>query len=309
MKSGRTRRGARERIRRGITGMRSRVKTETLMRRTGELKKGIYILPSLFTCGNISCGLLSVFSSSGGHFIRAAWFLIGALACDIVDGRIARMTKTTSDFGMQLDSLSDLVSFGIAPAIMMYMLVLNTMSKTGIAIAVLFVLCSALRLARFNVLAHKGEIHKHFVGLPTPASAGVIISFVLSYELLGPEEFALNFKTIPRLMKLMPAFFKAMPIVMIVLSFLMVSNIPYLSFKKIKLTRVRTIQLFALLIVLVLLVLVYPQNIFFIIFTVYALSGLLLYVPRFIVKRRNKRATGRARMGESKRGGSPLSPE
>lgn len=265
------------------------MKTEGLIK-SDELKKGIYILPSLFTCGNMACGLLSVFAASGGHFIRAAWFLIGALACDILDGRIARMTKTTSDFGMQLDSLSDLVSFGMAPALMMYMLVLNRMGRTGAAIAILFVICGALRLARFNVLAQKGAMHKHFVGLPTPASAGVIISFVLSYELLGPEEYALNFKTIPMLMELMPAFFKAMPIVMIALSFLMVSNIPYWSFKKMKLSRVRTIQLFALLIVLVLLVLVYPQNIFFIIFTIYALSGLLLYVPRFIARNRRKDA-------------------
>jgi len=92
-------------------------------------KKGIFILPSLFTCGNMTFGILSAFSSIGGHFIQAAWLLIGALACDILDGRIARMTKTTSDFGMELDSLSDLVSFGIAPSVMMYMLVLNKWVK------------------------------------------------------------------------------------------------------------------------------------------------------------------------------------
>jgi len=252
------------------------------------LKKGIFIIPSLFTCGNMTFGILSAFASMGGHFIQAAWLLVGALACDILDGRIARMTHTTSDFGMELDSLSDLVSFGIAPSIMMYLLVLNTMGKIGKAIAVLYVLCCALRLARFNVLAQSGEIQKHFVGLPTPASAGVIISFVLSYELLAPQNFALNFKTIPRLMTLMPTFFKVMPIVIVVLSFLMVSNIPYMSFKKIKLTKVRTIELFALMIVLIILVVVYPQNIFFIIFTVYAVSGLLFYVPRLIINKRNE---------------------
>jgi CDP-diacylglycerol--serine O-phosphatidyltransferase len=248
-------------------------------------KKGIFILPSLFTCGNMTFGILSIFSSIEGHFILAAWFLIGALACDIIDGRIARMTKTTSDFGMQLDSLSDLLSFGAAPAVMMYMLVLNTMGKIGISIAVLYVLCCALRLARFNVLAQSGEIHKHFVGLPTPASAGVIISFVLSYQLLIPEEYALNFKTIPALMELMPVFFKVMPVVIVILSFLMVSNIPYMSFKKMKLSRIRTIELLALLIVLIILIVVYPQNIIFIIFTVYAASGLLIHLPRIILKR------------------------
>jgi len=254
-----------------------------------EIKKGIFIIPSLFTCGNMTFGILSAFSSIGGHFIQAAWLLVGALACDILDGRIARMTHTTSDFGLELDSFSDLVSFGIAPGIMMYLLVLETMGRIGIAIAVLYILCCALRLARFNVLAQSGEIQKHFVGLPTPASAGVIISFVLSYELLKPEEgLALNFKTIPRLMNLMPTFFKAMPIVIIVLSFLMVSNIPYMSFKNVKLTKVRTIELFALLLVLIILVVVYPQNIFFIIFTVYAVSGLLFYVPGILINKRNE---------------------
>jgi len=254
-----------------------------------ELKKGIFIIPSLFTCGNMSFGMLSIFSSIDGFFIPAAWFLIGALACDIIDGRIARMTKTTSDFGMQLDSLSDLISFGAAPAVMMYMLVLNTMGKIGIAIAVLYVLCCALRLARFNVLSTSGDVHKHFTGLPTPASAGVIISFVLSYQLLIPDEFSLNFKTIPALMELMPTFFKIIPVVIVVLSFLMVSNVPYMSFKKLKLTKIRTIELLALLIVLIILIVIFPQNTIFIIFTVYAISGLLLYVPGIILKNKNKR--------------------
>jgi len=251
-----------------------------------ELKKGIYIIPSLFTCGNMSCGVLSVIMSIGGHFIPAAWFLIGALVCDILDGRIARMTKTTSMFGMELDSLSDLVSFGIAPAMMMYMLVLIRMGRIGIAIAVLYVLCCALRLARFNVLAHSGEVHKHFVGLPTPASAGVIISFVLSYSLLAPEGIHLNFKTIPVLMELMPTFFRIMPIVIVVLSFLMVSNIPYLSFKKLKLSKIHTIELFAVLIVLIILIVIFPQNTIFIIFSIYALSGILIYVPSLIFRKK-----------------------
>ncbi|MDR0501958.1 MAG: CDP-diacylglycerol--serine O-phosphatidyltransferase [Treponema sp.] len=256
--------------------------------RKEELRKGIYILPSLFTCGNMSFGILSIFSSISGDFIQAAWFLIGALACDIIDGRVARMTKTTSEFGLQLDSLSDLVSFGVAPAIMMYTLVLNQMEKIGIAIAVLYVLCSALRLARFNVLAQSGEVQKHFVGLPTPASAGVIISFVLSYQLLAPAEYSLNFKTIPALMEFMPAFFKIMPVAIVVLSFLMVSNVPYTSFKKIKLTRIRTIEVFALMIVLIILIVIFPQNTIFIIFTIYAASGLLFYIPRMLLKRKNK---------------------
>jgi CDP-diacylglycerol--serine O-phosphatidyltransferase len=173
----------------------------------------------------------------------------------------------------------------------MYMMVLNTMGNIGIAIAVLFVLCSALRLARFNVLAQTGEVYKHFVGLPTPASAGVIISFVLCYQLLIPSEYSLNFKTIPVLMELMPTFFSIIPVVIVALSFLMVSNIPYMSFKKIKLTKVQTIELLALLIVLILLIIVYPQNVIFLVFSAYAASGIILYVPRIIINNKNKRKT------------------
>jgi CDP-diacylglycerol--serine O-phosphatidyltransferase len=253
-----------------------------------DFKKGIYILPSLFTCGNMTFGLLSTFFSIQGYFIKAAWFLIGSLLCDILDGRIARMTHTTSDFGLHLDSFSDLISFGVAPALLMYLLVLKDMGKVGVAIAILFVLCSALRLARFNVLALRGVVYKNFVGLPTPASAGIIISFVLSYELIGPDGYGLNFRTIPILKQTMPAFFKAMPIVMVILSFLMVSNVPYLSFKHIKLSKPRAIRLLVVLIVLVLLVVVYPQNIFFIIFSVYVLSGLFMYISKPLRQKNEK---------------------
>jgi CDP-diacylglycerol--serine O-phosphatidyltransferase len=253
-------------------------------------RKGIYVLPTLFTCGNMSFGFLSMITSFNGYFTKAAWFLICAIACDMLDGRIARMTKTTSEFGVQMDSLSDLVSFGIAPAIMMYMLVLKYYGKVGIAIAILFVLCSALRLAKFNVMAQEGILHKTFIGLPTPASAGVIISFVLSYELLYPSSLTtLNFKTIPILMNSMPLFFKAMPVVIIILSFLMVSNVPYWSFKKIKLERPKAMRLMLMIIVMVLLILAFPQNIFFILFSVYALSGLLLYVSRILFRARLKK--------------------
>lgn len=251
-------------------------------------------------------GFLSMISSVSGHFTAAAWFIVGAIACDILDGRIARLTKATSEFGMQLDSLSDLVSFGLAPAMMMFELVLKnhplTHGKIGVAIAVLFVLCSALRLAKFNVEAANGVVHASFRGLPTPASAGVIISFVLSYDLWlslnAPEELlkkypaelaALNFKTIPILLKAMPKFFTVMPVVMVVLSFLMVSNVPYISFKKIHVSKPVALRILVLIIILTILVVVFPQNIFFIIFCVYAGSGIVMLVPRAIIKNHQTR--------------------
>ena len=254
-----------------------------------KLKKGIYIVPSLFTCGNMSCGYLSVMSSIDGDFTKAAWLLILAIVCDMMDGRIARLTKTASEFGIQLDSLSDLVSFGVAPSVMMYQLVLNSMGKIGMAVAVLFVLCSGLRLAKFNVQAKNGVIHASFVGLPTPASAGLLISFVLSYELFVVEPTqSLTFKTIPLLMKNMPIFFKTMPVVMIILSWLMVSNVPYVSFKKMNLSKPKAFRLLVLIIILIFLMIAFPQNIIFILFSLYALSGVVFTGARYYRAYRRK---------------------
>lgn len=247
-----------------------------------KLKKGIYIIPSLFTCGNISCGCLSMISSINGNFAKAAWLLIFAIVFDMMDGRIARLTKTTSEFGVQLDSLSDLTSFGIAPAIMIYQLVLSSMGKLGKSIVVLFVLCSALRLARFNVRANDKEIHGFFIGLPTPASAGLLISFVLSYELFiaNPGQ-SLTFKTIPILMKSMPVFFKIIPVAMVLLSLLMVSNVHYVSFKKMEFSKPKVFKLLILMVFLIWLMVTFPQNIIFALFTLYAFSGILACVARY----------------------------
>ncbi|MDR1928944.1 MAG: CDP-diacylglycerol--serine O-phosphatidyltransferase [Endomicrobium sp.] len=243
-----------------------------------KLKKGVYIIPSLFTCANISCGFLSIISSINGYFTKAAWLVVFAIIFDIIDGRIARFTKTTSEFGIQLDSLSDMLSFGVAPSIIMYQLVLNSMGKLGISVAVFFVLCSALRLAKFNTATSKRSlvINASFMGLPTPASAGFLISFVLSYELFitNSEQQSLTFKTIPILMKNMPIFFSLMPIMMVILSLLEVSNIPYLSFKKVKLFKPKIFRFLVLLVSLILLIIAFPQNIIFILFVLYVFSGI-----------------------------------
>jgi CDP-diacylglycerol--serine O-phosphatidyltransferase len=246
---------------------------------SGNLKKGVYVIPNLFTCGNISCGSLSMISSINGNFTKAAWLLMFAIVFDMVDGRIARLTKTTSRFGVQLDSLSDLTSFGIAPSVMMYQLVLSPMGKVGKSIAVLFILCSALRLAKFNVRANDKEVHSSFMGLPTPASAGLLISFVLSYELfIADPGQDLTFKTIHILMKNMPIFFKTMPVVMVFLSLLMVSKIPYVSFKRVKFSKPKVFRLLTFMVFLIWLMVTFPQNIIFILFTFYAFSGIFAYV-------------------------------
>jgi len=247
------------------------------------LRKGLYVLPSMFTAGNLAAGFISVIYSINGNFNTAAWFIILAILFDMSDGRVARLTKTMSKFGMEFDSLCDLVSFGVAPAVLMYQLVLNTMANAGIAIAVIFVIASATRLAKFNVKAMEPQDKSSsksdtFSGLPTPASAGLIASFVLSYEIFDGT--VLNFKTIPLLMKKMPFFFNAMPVIMLLLAFLMVSTVPYGAFKHIKWTRPKSIQVFFLAVVFIALICAYPQNTIFIIFLLYVLSGFVVLLVR-----------------------------
>jgi CDP-diacylglycerol--serine O-phosphatidyltransferase len=154
-------------------------------------RKSIYLLPNLFTAANMVLGILSIASAINDSltlslaaetkilpFVLAAKLILGAIGLDIVDGRVARATGTTSKFGMEFDSLSDLVSFGVAPAILIYLSVLRYLPFWGISITVLYVVCAAVRLARFNVQAGIEE-KDHFMGLPSPAAAGLLASYVL----------------------------------------------------------------------------------------------------------------------------------
>ena len=243
--------------------------------------RGLYLLPSLFTSANLVAGILSIILSIENEFTPAAWAIILSMLMDMIDGRVARWTKTTSSFGIEFDSLADLVAFGVAPSILMYQMMLHTMHRPGIAIAVFYALCGALRLARFNTKAQGGEPTTHFLGLPIPAGAGILASFALSYELFEGGGGEITAKSIPLLMHRMPFFFKSIPILMVVIALLMVSTVPYAAFKKFKFNRPKSLQLFILILIGFLLVLTYPQNTIFIIFLMYLLSGLLGYVWRY----------------------------
>lgn len=148
-------------------------------------KRGMYLyaLPNLFTSMNFLLGFLSILSSVDGNFERAAWCILLASVFDMLDGRVARLTNTTSKFGVEYDSLCDLVSFGIAPSILMYYSALRPFGRGGIVVAVIFGLCGALRLARFNVMAEVLP-KSYFQGLPIPmASLTICAAFFFSREL------------------------------------------------------------------------------------------------------------------------------
>jgi CDP-diacylglycerol--serine O-phosphatidyltransferase len=188
---------------------------DTIGKKNSHLKKGIHILPSLFTTGNVFCGFYAFIAVFNDQHYVAAWAIVVALIFDVLDGRIARMTKTTSAFGAQYDSLADVISFGMAPAFLAYSWVMKPFDRVGWMAAFLFLLCAALRLARFNIT--KSDVKDdHFTGLPTPAAAAVIASLVIGFE----DLFATRIN----------------PMVMVAvvygLAFLMVSNVKYPAMKR-----------------------------------------------------------------------------
>jgi CDP-diacylglycerol---serine O-phosphatidyltransferase len=152
-----------------------------------DLRRAKYILPNLFTLSSLGAGLYSIHLSttaqSADQIALAAWILVVSLICDGFDGRVARMTRTETELGIQLDSLADAVAFGVAPAFLLYHWGMSEWGVLGLAVAFVFVACAILRLARFNVLAARAieETKKYFIGLPTPLAAGTVIALVLAH--------------------------------------------------------------------------------------------------------------------------------
>ena len=237
-----------------------------------KLRQGVYLIPSLFTAGNIMCGFFSILSTFNGNYVQAALFIIFANILDGVDGYAARLTKSTSQFGVELDSLADVVSFGLAPAILVYYWALVPWGNWGWLAACTYVVCGALRLARFNVQA-RGGAKSHFVGLPIPAAAEMIVSTVLLYYYLGGDG--------------APNKHITLLLVIYGLALLMVSGFPYFSLKNTDLRKCFPIWTFVLGIFLITLSVEVPQLMFFTSFLLYTLSGPLLWC--FTIKRRREK--------------------
>ncbi len=143
-------------------------------------RRGVHLLPGMFTVANLFCGWASIVYVMRGDFVTAAPFIGVAMVLDMLDGRIARLANATSDFGEQLDSLADIVSFGIAPAILVFAWGLEPLGRLGWAAGFLWVTATAVRLARFNIQA-KDDDRRYFLGLPSPAAAGVPAATVFLY--------------------------------------------------------------------------------------------------------------------------------
>ncbi|MCF6245505.1 MAG: CDP-diacylglycerol--serine O-phosphatidyltransferase [Sulfurovum sp.] len=179
----------------------------------------IYILPNLFTASSIFVGVISIVKASQGHFIDASWLILLALVFDGLDGRVARMTNTTSQFGVEFDSLADIISFGIAPAMLLYFFIGHEFGKFGILVSALYVIFGAIRLARFNISTAKADPNV-FIGLPIPTAAIFVSMWILLFNKYALEGYAFT-----------------LLLLSLVVAMLMVSNFRYPSFKKIELDK------------------------------------------------------------------------
>ncbi len=238
---------------------------------------GAVTVPSLFTLGNLACGFFSILASAKGNFAQAGWLILFAMVFDMFDGRMARLLGTESEFGVEMDSLADAVSFCTAPAMLMYFFVLNTQPVWGAPIACVYACFGVLRLAKFNAMALAGEgSKKYFSGLPTPAAAAILASFAISYSIMEGNMGGHNIRL---LTIYLPHLYNFVWFAMLVLSLLMVSNIPYAAFKN---KREKRMGVWTLLLIVFLVVMLirFPQDIIFIVFSLYVLFGLLAVLFR-----------------------------
>jgi len=220
-------------------------------------KKGIYLIPNLFTSASLFGGFYAIVAAIQGRYETAAVAILISCLLDGLDGRIARLTNTATHFGSEYDSLSDLVAFGAAPGLLAYQWAMKPFGRLGWLAAFMYVICGALRLARFNVQKSNHEPH-YFKGLPIPAAASFIAALILFTHAFGG----------------MPDSRHVLIIIMIyLLSFLMVSTLDYPSFKGLSLTKQKPFQVLVALI-LVLMVVAYKPNIMlFFVLLAYVFSG------------------------------------
>lgn len=232
----------------------------------------IYILPNLFTAASAFLGVISIISSLNGDYDKALLYIILSLLCDGLDGRVARLTNTTSKFGVEFDSLADLVAFGVAPAVLFYASLGVHFGKLGSLIAAFFVVFGAIRLARFNVTTGTYE-PSVFIGLPIPTAAVVSAIYTyayLNYDFLKPYDYIIV-------------------ILQAILGLLMVSNIRYPSFKKLDFNRSSVLKVLVVLMIVFSFLYLYPLESAVLFASFYVLYGMLRFIfTLFIPRKKNK---------------------
>jgi CDP-diacylglycerol--serine O-phosphatidyltransferase len=221
------------------------------------LRRGAHLIPSLFTTGNIFCGYVSMVLATTGQFEMASLLLGIAALLDAVDGRVARLTGTTSDFGREFDSLADVISFGVAPAVLVWSWALSDFGRLGWAVSFLYVICGALRLARFNIQTPTAD-RRYFVGMPIPTAACTIAACVFNH----PEPLEDNV-------------LKSLTLLLVtILALLMVSKARYRTFKELDLKVKRPYAWVVPFAAVMALIATHPQIVLLAASFIYLLSGL-----------------------------------
>lgn len=221
-------------------------------------KRGVYLLPNLITSGSLFGGFYAIIAAFDGQFEKAAIAILISAVLDGLDGRVARLTGTSSKFGVEYDSLSDLVAFGLAPGILIFTWALKPFGKYGWLAAFLYVVCGALRLARFNVQITTVE-SKRFNGLPIPLAASLVASTVLMFFHFGKgQEMAKHITVL---------------VMVYALAFLMISNVRYYSFKEFNLTKRMPFSFLVGLVFLLVVIAAEPVAMLFLLALGYVLSG------------------------------------
>lgn len=224
-------------------------------------RRGIYILPNLFTTAALFAGFYAIVQAMNGRFEHAAAAIFIAMVLDGVDGRVARLTRTQSAFGAEYDSLSDMVSFGVAPALVIYEWALQGMRSLGWAAAFIYCACAALRLARFNTQLAVAD-SRYFQGLPSPSAAALLAGLVwifFDYEVPGPRVSWLAL------------------VITVFAGLSMVSNVRYYSFKKINMRRSVPFVVILAIVLTFVLIAIHPPTVLFAVFALYALSGYAMW--------------------------------
>ncbi len=240
---------------------------------TKKVKRGIYLLPNILTTFGLFSGFFAIILATKGQYAEAAIAIFVAMLWDGLDGRVARLTNTQSEFGEQYDSMADMVSFGVAPALLMYFYLFESLGKVGWIGAFVYVAAGALRLARFNTQIGV-EDKRYFQGLPSPAAAALIAGLVWTKEMVGPSVYDEQYLVISAWIILVSA------------GILMVSNVRYYSFKEINLKGRSSFKLLLLATLILVVVSLWPSVILFVFFFIYTVSGLIIT----IIEVRNKRS-------------------
>lgn len=239
------------------------------------MKKGVYLLPTSLTLCSMFFGFYSILASLKGNYVHAAWAIMFATIFDGLDGWVARLTHTTTKFGIELDSLSDLVAFGVAPAVMLYKWGLFLFGRIGWAAAFLFMVCGALRLARYNIQMGSTE-SKAFTGMPIPGAAAVVATLVIFYHEMWEITPDKNYFIL---------------LLAIFLSVLMVSTLRFHGAKELNLGKRKPFSILVGIVIVFAFIVVHPQIALFLFAMLYLIGGI---IENSILFYRKRKRTGKA---------------